>query len=109
MALHISPTFSSAEFLRTHRYFFHHAETDIYVLQVFEKASLELLCCMLECILMRVRSQHSWGIRFYVRGRINGVKRALISVPALAHLSLDLTKFVPSIKRARSMLEVDEY
>ncbi|EPS94028.1 hypothetical protein FOMPIDRAFT_1055456 [Fomitopsis schrenkii] len=76
-------------FLQTHRYFFHHSETDIYLVQVYEK--------------------RAWGIRFFVRGWINGVKRTLISVPALAHLSLDLSTIVPSIKRAHSMLEVDEY
>ncbi|EPT01922.1 hypothetical protein FOMPIDRAFT_1041075 [Fomitopsis schrenkii] len=76
-------------FFHTHIYFFQHAETDIYVVQVFEK--------------------HAWGIHLLLRGRINGAQRTLISVPALAHLSLDLTTIVPSIKRARSMLEVDEY
>ncbi|EPT03285.1 hypothetical protein FOMPIDRAFT_1047270 [Fomitopsis schrenkii] len=76
-------------FFHTHRYFFHHRETDIYVVQVFEK--------------------RAWGIRFFIRGIINGEMRTLISVPVLAHLSLDLTTIVPSIKRARSMLEVDEY
>lgn len=57
----------------------------------------------------RAYSQHAWGIRFYVRARVNTVQRALITVPALAHLSLDLANIVPSIKRSRSMLEVDEY
>ncbi|EPS99361.1 hypothetical protein FOMPIDRAFT_129388 [Fomitopsis schrenkii] len=79
----------ASTFLRAHRYFFQLAGTDIYVVQVYEK--------------------HAWGIRFYVRARVNTVQRALITVPALAHLSLDLANIVPSIKRSRSMLEVDEY
>ncbi|EPS94026.1 hypothetical protein FOMPIDRAFT_93609 [Fomitopsis schrenkii] len=65
-------------FLRLHGYYFHHLMIKVYVVQVFEK--------------------HAWGIRFLVRGRINGVERTLISVPALAHLSLDLATVVPSIK-----------
>ncbi|EPS99998.1 hypothetical protein FOMPIDRAFT_129888 [Fomitopsis schrenkii] len=76
-------------FLRLYGYYFHHFMAKIYVVQVFEK--------------------RAWGIRFLLQGRINGVELTLISVPALAHLSLDLTTVVPSIKRARSMLEVDEY
>ena len=45
MTLQISLTCSFAVFIRTHRYFFYHPETDIYILQVFEKVSLELLDC----------------------------------------------------------------